>query len=108
MQTAPDNKDLGSELAKAFDPTTLGTDVANNIINLNKLATELNGTFGQTRQRISDVVEEIGKATPELTRLGGGAKDAAKVIEDVAMATRRNVVASNETIKELTMSKVLG
>jgi uncharacterized protein (DUF302 family) len=109
MQTAPNNNDLGSELGKAFDPTTLGTDIANNIINLNKLATELNGTFGQTRQRISDVVEEIGKSTPELTRLGGGAKDAAKVIEDVALATRRNVVASNETIKELyATSKVIG
>lgn len=109
MQNAPGNNDLGSEIGKAFDPTTLGSDVINNIANLNKLATDLNAVFGQTRQRISDVVEEIGKATPELTRLGGSAKDAAQIIEDVALATRRNVVASNETIKELyATSKVIG
>lgn len=107
MQAADD--DLSSKIKKSLDLTTLGTDVINNIAKLNDLATDLNKTFGQTRQRITDVVEEIGKATPELTKLGGNAEAAAKQIEEVSRATRKNVVATAETIKELyATSKVLG
>lgn len=103
-----DSEDLGEQIKKALDLTTLGTDVINNIAKLNDLATQLNKTFGQTRQRITDVVEEIGKATPELTKLGGSAEDAAKTMEAVSLATRKNVVATADTIKELyATSKVI-
>lgn len=107
MQAAED--DLVDKIKKSFDLTSLGTDVINNIAKLNDLATEVNKTFGQTRQRITDVVEEIGKATPELTKLGATAEDAAKQIQQVSEATRKNVVASADTIKDLyATSRVLG
>jgi hypothetical protein len=106
---ATEGQDLGDMLGKVTDLSTLGTEIVNNISKLNDLATQINKTFGQTRQRITDVVEEIGKATPELTRLGGTAESAAKTIESVSKATRRNVVASADTIKELyATQKVLG
>lgn len=107
MQAAED--DLVDKIKKSLDLTTLGSDVINNIARLNDLATEVNKTFGQTRQRITDVVEEIGKATPELTKLGGTAEDAAKQIQQVSEATRKNVVAAADTIKDLySTSRVLG
>ena len=102
MQAAED--DLVDKIKKSLD-----FDVINNIARLNDLATEVNKTFGQTRQRITDVVEEIGKATPELTKLGGTAEDAAKQIQQVSEATRKNVVAAADTIKDLySTSRVLG
>ena len=65
--------------------------------------------FTQTRERIFEIQTTIIDSVPAITRLGGKIQDVSKIISEVAIASRRNVIASQEDIEGLfTLTKVLG
>lgn len=87
----------------------IGSSIINSIYELNDIATKVNKQFGQMRQRISEVTESIAEATPELNKMGMTGEHAAKVMGDIAEATKKNVVATAESIKEIAAtSQVIG
>lgn len=71
-------------------------------------AEELNKTFGQGRQRITELMVAVSEATPAVDRLGGDLKDAVVTIRDVSKATSRNISASADEVSKLySASKLL-
>lgn len=76
---------------------------------LSAAGTEINKTFGQTRQRIVEIQTAVADAVPEITRLGGGIKETVETIEDAALGARRNVLITTEQTEKLfAASKVTG
>jgi hypothetical protein len=66
-------------------------------------------TFTQTRERIYEIQTAIADAVPGVNKLGGEIKDVSEIISQVAIESRRNVVASAEEVEKLfTINKVLG
>jgi hypothetical protein len=78
----------GQRIGDIFETVIEGTD-------------KLNARFTQSRQRVTEFSAAIGDSIPLVERLGGTQKDAAQIIEDVAEATRRNVVASADEVEKL-------
>lgn len=68
---------------------------------LSKFANEINKTFGQGRQRMVELNQSITDALPNVNRLGGDIKDVTETIQEVALASRRNVVANAEDVEKL-------
>jgi hypothetical protein len=61
----------------------------------------INYRFVSARERVVEFSKSIGDAIPLVEKLGGEAADVSMVIDKVAAATRRNVVASAEEIENL-------
>jgi hypothetical protein len=78
----------GQRIGDIFETVIEGTD-------------RMNARFTQSRQRVTEFSAAIGDSIPLVERLGGTQKDAAQIIEDVAEATRRNVVASADEVEKL-------
>jgi hypothetical protein len=78
----------GQRIGDIFETVIEGTD-------------RMNARFTQSRQRVTEFSAAIGDSIPLVERLGGTQKDAAQIIEDVAEATRRNVVASAAEVEKL-------
>lgn len=78
----------GKRIGDIFETVIEGTD-------------DINSRFTQSRQRVTEFSAAIGDSIPLVERLGGTSKDAAKIIDDVAAATKRNVVASAEEVEKL-------
>ena len=78
----------GERIGDIFETVIEGTD-------------RMNARFTQSRQRVTEFSAAIGDSIPLVERLGGTQKDAAQIIEDVAEATRRNVVASADEVEKL-------
>lgn len=77
--------------------------------NLEKYATQLNKTFGQTKERLGEMMTTIAASTPKITRLGGDVQDVFNTLDGISRATRRNIVASDENVTRLyATSQVLG
>lgn len=71
-------------------------------------AEALNKTFGQGRQRITELMVAVADATPAVDRLGGNLKDAVETIQDISKATSRNITASSDEVSKLfSASKLL-
>lgn len=65
--------------------------------------------FTQTRERISEIQVAITDATPNVRRLGGDIKDVSEIITQVAVESRRNVIATTEEVEKLfAIEKALG
>jgi hypothetical protein len=85
------------------------TDFAEATERMTSWAREINNTFGQSRARITELQTAVVDAVPNINRLGGSIDDVGKAISEIAMASRRNVVANTEDIEKLyASSKVLG
>jgi hypothetical protein len=69
--------------------------------NMVDAATKLNTLFGQTRQRAVELMQTFADSVPGITRLGGGIEDVSRTLEDIAKATRKNVAAQSEDVKDL-------
>ena len=52
--------------------------------------------FTQTRERISEIQVAITDATPNVRRLGGDMENVSEIISQVAIESRRNVIATTE------------
>jgi hypothetical protein len=99
-------EDLKKELNRVLDPINEIPEALNKIT---AAADGLNKSFIGNRARVQEFMSEISKVGPEIQGLGGKFEDAGKTIEQVAKASRRNVIASKEDIKELfSTSKILG
>ena len=67
------------------------------------------GAFTQTRARISEIQKTITDTVPGVRRLGGDIKDVASIISEVALESRRNVIANSDQVESLyAASQVLG
>jgi hypothetical protein len=71
--------------------------------------TDVNNSFGESRTRVTEFSTSIADSVREVTRLGGSATDAGNVIAQIAEGSRRNMIATTETITELyAANKYLG
>ena len=87
----------------------LGNEFKSAIGNLSSYATEINATFGQTRQRIVEIQTAIADAVPGITRLGGNIGETISTIKDVAESSKRNVIITTEQTEKLyAASKLTG
>ena len=85
------------------------TDFAEATERMTSWAREINNVFGQSRARITELQTAVVDAVPKVNRLGGTIDDVGKAISEIALASRRNVVANTEDIEKLyASSKVLG
>lgn len=76
-------------------------------------AIQLNKTFGQTRQRISEISTGLTEAAPRLTRLGVSSTQsmtqALLVLTQISSVLQRNVIASSESVEKIfATSQVIG
>ena len=87
----------------------LGTEIRLDLEQINALASQLNKQFGQTRERIGEMESGLRSVEPYFKSLGATANDAAKIISQVSENSRKNVIASSDSLKELLeTSRVLG
>ena len=95
------------EAMKGF--TQIGTEIRLNLEQINALASQLNKQFGETRGRIGQMEGALRDVEPFFNTFGATANEAASIISQLSIETRKNVIASNESLKELlTISKVIG
>jgi hypothetical protein len=80
---------------------TLSMEIARAITDLDKLGGGINRVFGETRQRIGDIKTALADATPGIDRLGGSILDTQQAIQDIALSTKRNVIATTEQTDKL-------
>ena len=66
-----------------------------------RASVEINKTFGQGQERLSEMMVAVADATPKINRLGGEMKDVQEAIIGVAEASRRNVIANTEDVEKL-------
>ena len=101
------------------DPSTPSADTASskpesfNIndvrIGLNNLTGQIQNTFTQGRERVFEFQRAVTDSLPGVRSLGGDIKDVGRIIQEVGVAARRNVVANEEEIESLFVaSKILG
>jgi hypothetical protein len=83
--------------AGAINATTIATAIENNY----KAQVELNKVFGQGQERLVELMGSISNAIPTISRLGGSVTDVQKIMSEVALASRRNVVANTEDVEKL-------
>lgn len=99
-------ENLGEDIKRQF--TITSNDILQASDRLSKFALDINNAFGQGRQRIIELQTTLADTTPLIARLGGDIGDVSKTISDVAIASRRNVVATSEEVEKLfAASKVL-
>jgi hypothetical protein len=77
------------------------TDIARAITDLDVYGGAINKAFGETRQRIGDIKTALADATPRIDRLGGDLASAQQAIQDIALGTKRNVIATTEQTEKL-------
>lgn len=96
---------LGKSLSEIGDPDAY----VGAIERLSTKSTQLNKIFLQNRQRIEEMKYAIADAVPGVERLGGSIEDVTKTIGDIALASRRNVIANTESVEKMYAAfKVLG
>jgi len=77
------------------------TDIGRAITDLDVYGGAINRAFGETRQRIGDIKTALADATPRIDRLGGDLTSAQQAIQDIALGTKRNVIATTEQTEKL-------
>jgi hypothetical protein len=77
------------------------TDIGRAITDLDVYGGAINRAFGETRQRIGDIKTALADATPRIDRLGGDLASAQQAIQDIALGTKRNVIATTEQTEKL-------
>lgn len=90
--------ELKAELTRLLDPIY---EIPNAINKITAAADGLNKSFIGNRARVQEFMTELTNVGPEIQGLGGKFEDAGKTLESVAKASRRNVIASKEDVKEL-------
>ena len=84
-------------------------DLLGNIGRVQDGITDINKSFGETRTRYLEFSSAVSDSVADFVRLGGLASDVKTTIIGIAEASRRNVVATQETLSEVfATSKFLG
>jgi len=76
-------------------------DLLGNIGRIQDGISDINRAFGETRTRYLEFSTTVSDSVADFVRLGGEAKDVNTTITGIAEASRRNVVASRETLTEI-------
>jgi hypothetical protein len=72
-------------------------------------ANELNKVFGQSNQRMAELMNTVADATPGILKLGGSMADVNRTIQSISEATGKNIAASAEDVSKLyATSQVVG
>jgi hypothetical protein len=72
-------------------------------------AIKINAAFGQTKQRLVEIQTAIADTAPGVRKLGGGINEVTNTINEIAEASRRNVIANSEDISKMyAANKILG
>jgi hypothetical protein len=109
MQNFDDRDKIGNAEEELKKFTQIGTEIRLNLEQINALASKLNTQFGETRERIGQMEGALRDVEPFFNTFGETANKAAEIISSLSIETKKNVIASNESLKELlTTSKVLG
>jgi hypothetical protein len=108
---ADNNQSIGdffSELGEAFhfkdgkiNMAGFVEDLGSAVSSLTSYSTEINKTFGQTRQRITEIQTTLADTLPGITRLGGGMKDVQETLSSIAEESNRNVLATTTQTEKL-------
>lgn len=97
------------ESAKEKAKEAFDFDFIKAIDNAMEGARRLNAAFGQTKERMTEMMQAVSNSVPGITSLGGKIEDVFKTLEDVSLATKRNVIASEDQVRSLyAVSKVMG
>jgi len=103
----PITKGSYEEIKKAIVPTV--KDFTDAYEGISAGAIKINATFGQTKQRIVEIQTAIADTAPGIVRLGGGINEVTNTINDIAKASRRNVIANSEDVSNMfAAQKILG
>ena len=99
------SKALQDELAKAFNPETIESQ----LLDLDEAASKLIKQFGYGRDNIVNINKAISESITDVMLLGGEWDDVYKIQQAVSSDLGRNTLMSNETVKSLyATSKVAG
>jgi hypothetical protein len=71
------------------------------IENSYRTSVEINKTFGQGQERLSELMGAVSDTVPRITRLGGTTADVQKTMIEIANASRRNIIANTEDVEKL-------
>ena len=109
MQNFNERPNIGTAEDEMKRGLNLGTELRLDLEQINALASQLNKTFGETRERIGEMEGTLRNVEPYFNTLGKTANEAASFISQLSMESKKNVIASAESLKELlTTSEVLG
>jgi len=103
----------GTPTGESFSYGGKGDDFKIDFIESQKALSEYSNrvleAFTQTRARVYEIQTAIADSIPNVRRLGGDIKDVSEIIGQVAIASRRNVIATAEEVEQLyAINKVLG
>jgi hypothetical protein len=93
--------DLSFAQKLAKEATVDWTTLAKAIENSYRISVEINKTFGQGQERLSELMKSVSDAVPRITRLGGSITDVQKTMVEISNASRRNVIANTEDVEKL-------
>ena len=71
------------------------------IENSYRTSVEINKTFGQGQERLSELMGAVSDAVPRITRLGGSVADVQTTMIEIAKASNRNIIANTEDVEKL-------
>ena len=95
MSVGDDLKEFGQNVKDALD-----IDFVKALDNALEGAKRLNNVFGQSRERVTELMQAVSFTLPGITALGGGIEDVFNTLEDVSRATRRNIVERTRLVRE--------
>jgi len=101
-------KGTAEELKNAFKLPS-AADFAEAYVGISDGSAKINKAFGQTRQRIVEIQTAIADTAPGIARLGGNVNTVTDTINQLAQASRRNVIANSEDVEKMfAAQKILG
>jgi len=103
MAQTPDEflEDLRGEFDRLFKLENVIPTLTKAIDDIRGGAQSLNAVFGQNRQRVTEIGQAFAEAVPAVNRLGGSIEDVSDTMNEIAKASRRNVVATEDDISKL-------
>jgi hypothetical protein len=103
-----DEKNIGDMSPEELGKRILGKlqefgvdGIAMRISQLETVGTRLNNTLGLTKDRIGEIKAALGDVAPDFAAIGGDVNRVQEVLTDLAMASRRSMVASGDLVTQL-------
>jgi ElaB/YqjD/DUF883 family membrane-anchored ribosome-binding protein len=96
MEEKESFEEFGKKMKEALD-----IDFYTAIDDAIKGAQKLNNVFGQSRERVTELMQAVSFTIPGIRALGGEITDVFETLEQVSKATRRNIVASADDASKL-------
>lgn len=104
----PIKKGIYDDVKKAYSLPSV-EEFTNAYEGISAGAIKINAAFGQTKQRLVEIQTAIADTAPGVRRLGGGIENVTNTINEIAKASRRNVIANSEDVSKMyAAQKILG